>query len=432
MGRDDWYRRTTWSSDDQRNFLDRLKRSRGPYNKAQYLRIQALHLQQSGLHRDALELLNVLNTEFADQASQATLGFKQKAECLWAIGDQAASFEAYVQALAAQRKYPNIICAVALSFAERFCDVANGAYRDMLLKEMRDEIERAHLIGTDSQLRYGTLMIKLLDKSPLDEAQEWQRIVEEARKQSVLDALPVIDRPRHLLNTPAQGSTSGARITKKKSEFAATLDEIQGGLRSILRGLGFRARGRTFNRLTSDGLTQVINIQMGPFDPPGATHLPGFTNNLYGQFTINLGVFVPEVWRWRFELSERSFVQELDCCIRARIGDVCPEQRDLWWHIERSDSLMAELCRRLETYALPFLNEFATRADILVRLAGEVVSGWAEPTPRIVRAIILRERGEIAEARRLLAEQVVSTNHTGHAQYVRELAQKLGLGDLQM
>ena len=36
---------------------------------------------------------------------------------------------------------------------------------------------------------------------------------------------------------------------------------------------------------------------MGSFDPPGTTHIPGLRENLYGRFTVNLGVYVPEVAR---------------------------------------------------------------------------------------------------------------------------------------
>ena len=31
------------------------------------------------------------------------------------------------------------------------------------------------------------------------------------------------------------------------------------------------------------------------FDPPGTVYVPGLTQDLYGKFTVNLGVYVPEV-----------------------------------------------------------------------------------------------------------------------------------------
>ena len=44
MAPDDWYRNTTWDSNIETDFEVRLKRSRGKFHKAQYLRIQASYL----------------------------------------------------------------------------------------------------------------------------------------------------------------------------------------------------------------------------------------------------------------------------------------------------------------------------------------------------------------------------------------------------
>jgi hypothetical protein len=52
-------------------------------------------------------------------------------------------------------------------------------------------------------------------------------------------------------------------VTLDKSELAETLDRLQAKLRAFLKDQEFRARGRTFNRKTSDGLIQVVQIQMG-------------------------------------------------------------------------------------------------------------------------------------------------------------------------
>jgi hypothetical protein len=48
MSKTEWFRRTTWTPEDEASFRARLKRSRGSFHKAQYLRIQAEHLQEVG------------------------------------------------------------------------------------------------------------------------------------------------------------------------------------------------------------------------------------------------------------------------------------------------------------------------------------------------------------------------------------------------
>jgi len=64
-----------------------------------------------------------------------------------------------------------------------------------------------------------------------------------------------------------------------KSTYASALDDIQAALRPFLKGCGFKVRGRTFNRPTEDGLTQVVSLQMGASDPPGTTSILGFREN---------------------------------------------------------------------------------------------------------------------------------------------------------
>ena len=76
-------------------------------------------------------------------------------------------------------------------------------------------------------------------------------------------------------------------MATRKSDLATTLDELQAKIRPALKERGFRARGRAFNRTTSDGLTEVVRLQMGSFDPPGTAYIPGLRENLYGKFTVN-------------------------------------------------------------------------------------------------------------------------------------------------
>jgi Domain of unknown function (DUF4304) len=99
----------------------------------------------------------------------------------------------------------------------------------------------------------------------------------------------------------------------EKPELAKAMDELQGKLRQFLKDKGFGTRGRAFNRATSDGLTQVVKLQMGSFDPPGTTYFAGLRENRYGKFAINLGVYVPEVAKHHGEGCASSFVQEYHC-----------------------------------------------------------------------------------------------------------------------
>ena len=199
-----------------------------------------------------------------------------------------------------------------------------------------------------------------------------------------------------------------------------------------MREHGFRKRGRTYNCTTEDQLTQVINLQMGSFDPPGTTYVPGLRENLYGWFTVNLGVYVPEVARHFGGAEAKAFVQEPYCCIRSRLGELGPGHRDLWWRISADQSLSREILDRLEQDGLPFLARFQTRDLILQEWHDVSANQGAGGPPRIILALILWARGQQEEAQRLLAAQAREnqTSHPHHAAYVRMLATKLGLAAL--
>jgi hypothetical protein len=216
----------------------------------------------------------------------------------------------------------------------------------------------------------------------------------------------------------------------EKSPSRKAVDEIQRALRLVLKPQGFRARDRTFNRTTTDGLTQVIGIQMWPSDPPGTTYVPGLRENRHGLFTINLGVYVPEVAVHHAGSAAKSWVQDVNCCVRSRLGEVCNERTDLWWLAVTGAAIVRDLTTRLQSAGVPFLERFATRDRILTEWKERSESWGASSPPRIVCAIILTARDRREEARHLLSCQARETRNPGHPAYVRGLAARLGLGTL--
>lgn len=404
--------------------------------KAQYLRIQALYLQKSRNFGDALDLLNVLLNDCPDEYSQTTAALMQKAECLWAMDDAAGAFDAYQLALESQRRRPHAISQVALSFAERFHDYNDGVYRELLVDELGLEIERIDLLDAMSKLRYSRIMERLLHGlGTTDEALKWRGFANDARERITLDSIRVgIEPPEQpVADRHSKENETHTRPRRGKSEFGETLDEIQRKLELGLRQHGFRRKGRAFNRIAADGITQVIGVEAGRFDPPGTVYVPGITRSLYGQFTINLGVYVPEVERWTNGTRKKSFVQDYDCCIRERLGNLGPEARDVWWWIEKRDDLVGELGQRLERDALPYFRRYETRKAILRELgAGDPATG-GNPA-RIICAVILAHAGMNDQARSYLQGQVldpaVRSRNPGHIDYVHELSVRLGLGDL--
>jgi tetratricopeptide (TPR) repeat protein len=106
----EWYRKSSWSEADKADFFAHLKRSRSAFHKAQYLRIQAGHLQMISTpesSRAALQLLDKVLAEFPEQITEFAATCYQKAECLETLGDFAGAVEAYRNALEFERRYSN-------------------------------------------------------------------------------------------------------------------------------------------------------------------------------------------------------------------------------------------------------------------------------------------------------------------------------------
>lgn len=214
-----------------------------------------------------------------------------------------------------------------------------------------------------------------------------------------------------------------------KSDRAKDLDKIQRKLRPLLQELGFRERGRLFSRITADGLTQILHIWMANFDPPWAKETPGFKSNYYGKFTINLGVFVPEVHKWTKSYPQPKSIRDTSCCMRRCLGTVKTDYTDVWWDIRPDGEFIEDLLRRLRDTAFPFFEHANSRDSILQQCVDSNFDrSDFETPPHIVCAMILFERGDCDAARALLTDHIVnSSHHAGHVEYLQKLMERMGL-----
>lgn len=115
----DWFRRTTWSPEDETDFFARLRRAR-PHNRSQYLRIQAWHLEEAGtreLLSVALHLLDLLLREYPDRG-QMNQVLHQRVACLKKLGRTEEALKACQDALAAERSFPNVQTSAYLDYGE--------------------------------------------------------------------------------------------------------------------------------------------------------------------------------------------------------------------------------------------------------------------------------------------------------------------------
>jgi len=202
-----------------------------------------------------------------------------------------------------------------------------------------------------------------------------------------------------------------------KTAFAKKLDIIQAEAHTYLRQVGYRKKGRTFNKSLDSGLIHVVNFQMG-------------RRSLSGQFTINLGIFIPEIYKllWFWEEDEPKFVDHGDCEIINRIGDLKPSSEDLWWDLKKNTRRLSKtIMVHLDKYGLPYLNKLNTQEDIIQEWNkhGDTV-GFNHRSGLSV-AILLAKSGQEEKAQSLLINEYELHIDEPYAEFVSSIAKKLDI-----
>jgi hypothetical protein len=202
-----------------------------------------------------------------------------------------------------------------------------------------------------------------------------------------------------------------------KSEFSKKLDLIQVDAQKKLSQFGYRKKGRTFNRSLESGLIHVINFQMG-------------RRSLSGKFTINLGIYIPEIYRllWFWNEDEPKFVDHGDCEIEKRIGELVPPYKDNWWDLNKNTKrLSKKVLTVIEKYGLPYLNLFYSHDDIIQEWNKHGDNIGLPPRAGLSIAILLHNKGDHEQARNLLIQEYNRKLDHPYAGFVVDIAQKLGI-----
>jgi Domain of unknown function (DUF4304) len=145
------------------------------------------------------------------------------------------------------------------------------------------------------------------------------------------------------------------------SDIGKRIDAIiKEGLAPLLKKEGFRRKARNFYREYQDRI-EVINVQAGKWN-----------EGVEGQFTINAGVYYPEIAEITEAIPIKGMPKEYDCTIRERIGLLTPEKKDEWWKIDSStnDSEVSErVAKQVEVLCLPWIAQMSTLNDVKTAVA---------------------------------------------------------------
>lgn len=208
-----------------------------------------------------------------------------------------------------------------------------------------------------------------------------------------------------------------------KDELKTRLDSIQKEIFNYLKPLGFKKKGRTFNRQTEDGIYQVINIQSGRYEFGDKYVIPGFRENYYGKFTINLGVMVTDIYELESYNKPKDIYQDYDCQIRTRLTHLTIKQ-DFWWPISNNtEEITKEIIQGLKSNGIQWLDTFESREKI-IKNWGNMADSNSPRAKLDVALIVLRIDSE--KGKYLMQEYFDKIDiRNGHKEYVKSLADRL-------
>ena len=211
-----------------------------------------------------------------------------------------------------------------------------------------------------------------------------------------------------------------------KSQFVERLDMIQAAVHSFLRPLGFRKKGRTHNRRTNGELIHVVNFQMGEY-PIGENYvIPGMRENLYGKFTVNLGVLLPCVYQAEWQRPPADFIQEYDCSIRQRL-ETLALGKDEWFLITSETSgLATRLVDLLDRFGLDFFEKFQTYEDVLSYFNKHENLPFRNAARASLDAALIACHVGNKHLAQSLFQKAYSSEHEGFRKHVAKLAIQVG------
>ncbi len=142
----DWFRRKTWTENDEKEFLAKLGRARKGKSE-QYLKIQAMELVETKdkkLLLVAESLLNKLLVEYPDDKFNRSSALQTLGHIYKLFDDFEKAIDYYKQSIEFETNYPNIRTNSYLDFSELIIKTKKNKQYDyvesILLKELPEQI----------------------------------------------------------------------------------------------------------------------------------------------------------------------------------------------------------------------------------------------------------------------------------------------------
>jgi Domain of unknown function (DUF4304) len=221
-----------------------------------------------------------------------------------------------------------------------------------------------------------------------------------------------------------QFGRSASAQPKADYSAAAEVAKIQEGLFPAFREIGFSSDGRSFNRSMPGGIIQTVHFLTMPA-----------TSSLYGQFAINVGVFLPELWDFfhgALNAKAPKVVADHHCELRHRVKPPGVEQHsDLEWEASANSNLVNVARSTVLAEAETFFDRLSDRSRIKTWLEGFPLRApdADRPAPILLAAMDYKD-GFSEKARERLQEYLAiisqqPNRHLGHENHIRELIESM-------
>jgi hypothetical protein len=200
------------------------------------------------------------------------------------------------------------------------------------------------------------------------------------------------------------------------TRWQLALRESQAPVTRVLKGLGFTKIGNYYNRPAQDGLVQVVGFQSGQA-----------VSILHGNFTVNLGVYVPCIAEIEGNATTGRCNKDAHCEIRSRLSDVANLGKDQWWPLDESAFRSCEvLADALISHGVPFLDLYASKSAIIDRFDRDGFLPFHNSARSMLAvAIIQWSIGAINESRSMFEKACNEpSNNSRFHEYVRRVRQQ--------
>jgi hypothetical protein len=202
------------------------------------------------------------------------------------------------------------------------------------------------------------------------------------------------------------------------TRWQLALRAAQEPVTKALKPLGFRRIGNYYNRSAEDGLVQVVGFQSGQA-----------VSILHGNFTVNLGVYIPSIASLEGNSASGRAVTDAHCEIRSRLSAVSGSGSDQWWKLDdsssRSGSIVADA---LIEHGVPFLDRYRSALAIISRFGADGSLPSHNPARSTLAVAVLHwSRGDREDAQKLFERARTTPSHNVHfSDYVSKIQSRCG------